>query len=104
MGLAQARPNNMQWVEPDNIYYYNMQWVEPDNNYYYNMQWVEVEERLLAMDVPIPVYFATETDELADIHTKMAAGADSEWGSSAAAGEMIIVYVSKTALLTIKSQ
>ena len=48
------------------------------------VQWIEVEERLLAMDVPIPIYFATETDELTDIYTKMAAGAD--MGSSAAAG------------------
>ena len=54
------------------------------------VQWIEVEEKLLAMDVPIPVYFATETDELADIHAKMAAGADSEWGSSAAAGEQLV--------------
>ena len=50
-------------------------------------QWVEVEEKLMAHEVSIPVYFAVETPELTEIHDKMAASAVSEWSSSVASSE-----------------
>lgn len=49
-----------------------------------------MEEKLLALDVPIPVYFAIETPELSDIHDKVVDGGDSE---SAAAGEMTMMMM-----------
>lgn len=49
-----------------------------------------MEEKLLALDVPIPVYFAIETPELSDIYDKVIDGGDSE---SAAAGEMTMMMM-----------